>query len=309
MKKKWTLKNITDLSNKTIVITGGNSGIGFESAKAFVKKKANVVIACRSHSKGSEAKSKILNTYPDSRISVLELELMDFDSIRMFANKFLDKHNKLDVLLNNAGIMMAPYIRTKEGYETQMFTNHLGHFALTASLIDILKKTPGSRVVNVSSLAHKRGKLDFDNLMFQVRDGHTPLKAYARSKLANLLFTYELQRYFESNNFNSIALAAHPGLAQTELGRYIDKKLFFKILGPVFRMTVPQPSSGALPQIRACVDPGVKGGEFYGPAGFGELSGKPVIVKSSKESYDKESAKKLWLQSEKLSGFTFPSYN
>ncbi len=301
----WTLENIPDLSSKTIIVTGGNSGLGFESAKAFASKGAEVIIACRSKEKGEEAKDEIIKHTPYAKLKVMELDLMDNESVRMFASKFRSSHTQLNVLLNNAGIMMSPYQLTTDGFEHQMSTNYLGHFVLTALLMEILAKTPESRVVNVSSLAHKRGKMDFNNLLYQNIDGYSPFNAYARSKLSNLLFTYELQRYFELKAIDSIAMAAHPGVSQTELGRNIDKKLFFRILGPLLKVLVPSAEKGSLPQIRASTDPNVKGGEYYGPGGFMEMSGYPVLVKSNNNAHIEENAKKLWEENEKLTGIRY----
>jgi NAD(P)-dependent dehydrogenase (short-subunit alcohol dehydrogenase family) len=181
----------------------------------------------------------------------------------------------------------------------------LGHFALTGLLLPVLKNTPKSRVVNVSSMAHKQGKMDFSNLLFEKGNGYSPIKAYGRSKLANLLFTYELQRYFETNKINSISVAAHPGVSQTNLARHLEDKLFFKILYPIFKIMTQDAAAGALPQIRASVDPHVKPGEYYGPSGFNEMKGHPVKVQSNDRSHNLEDARKLWEVSEKLTGVKF----
>lgn len=303
--KNWGISNIPDLSNKTIIITGGNSGLGFEAAKAFTSKGAEVVISSRSLTKGEEAKKEILLNTTDAKITVMELDLCDFQSIRNFAAGIREKYKGIDVLLNNAGIMLAPYEITKDGFEIQMCTNHLGHFALTALLKDLIISNPGSRIVNVSSMAHKQGEMDFDDLFFQNKKGYSSMKAYCRSKLANLLFTYEIQRRFEAKDIKCIAVAAHPGVSQTNLSRFVEHKLIFKILEPLMRLIIQNSSMGALPLIRAAVDPGVKGGEYYGPGGFAEFSGHPVRVKSNKRSHNTEDAKKLWEMSEKACGINF----
>ena len=218
-KEKWTLDNMPDLTGKVIIVTGGNSGLGYESVKAIAGKGAEVIPTSRSSEKGETARAEILKSNPGGKIVVMELDLMEFASIKKFANSFKEKYDKLDILLNNAGIMTTPYFLTKDGLEAQNGTNHFGHFALTGQLLDLIKKTPGSRVVNVSSNAHKYGKMDFDNFLFENGDGYTPMKSYARSKLANLLFTYELQRAFIANDIESISAAAHPGASRTNLGR------------------------------------------------------------------------------------------
>ena len=302
-KEKWTTKNIPDLSGQVIIVTGGNSGLGYESVKAFAEKGAEVILASRNVGKGEEAKSKISNA--SGKIDVMELDLMDFESIKRFANSFKEKYERLDVLLNNAGIMTTPYFLTKDGLEAQNGTNHFGHFALTGRLLDTIKNTPNSRVINVSSNAHKWGKIDFDNLLFENGKDYSPMKSYSRSKLANLLFTYELQDQFEKNNIDCIVVAAHPGSSQTNLVRYIDGKVIFKIFKPLLMLMTQNQAQGALPQIRASVDPNVKGAEYYGPQGFGEMKGLPVKVRSNKSSHSKEDARLLWEVSEKLTGVSY----
>jgi NAD(P)-dependent dehydrogenase (short-subunit alcohol dehydrogenase family) len=305
MKENWTTENIPDLSGKVIIVTGGNSGLGFESVKVFTAKGAEVILASRSGEKGEKAKAEILQQHPEGNIKVAELDLADLDSVRRFSKNFQQNHNRLDVLLNNAGIMTTPYFKTKDGFEGQMGTNHLGHFALTGLLLPVLKNTPKSRVVNVSSMAHKQGKMDFSNLLFDNAKGYSPMKSYGRSKLSNLLFSYELQRFFESNKIDSISAVAHPGVSQTELFRYLDKKWYFKLVRPLFNALFQDGKMGALPQIRASVDPHVKGGEFYGPNGFMELKGYPVKVQSNSRSHNTEDARKLWEVSVRLTGVGF----
>lgn len=301
--EKWTLKNMDDLSEKVIIVTGGNSGLGFESVKAFAGKGASVVLASRNSQKGEEAKAAILEEYPTGKIEVLELDLMDLESVRTFVKQFEGKYDRLDVLLNNAGIMTTPYFNTKDGFEGQMGTNHLGHFALTAQLLNMIKSTPGSRVVNVSSSGHQFGKMDFENLLFEDGKGYSPMKSYGRSKLANLLFTYELERQFESSGIDAISVASHPGGSRTNLDRHVKGKFWFKLLWPIFRLTTMSQDQGALPQIRASVDAKVKGGQYYGP--HRNMTGYPVVVKSNQASHNKADARKLWDMSEELTGISF----
>jgi NAD(P)-dependent dehydrogenase (short-subunit alcohol dehydrogenase family) len=305
-KSKWTTADIPDLHGKVIIVTGGNSGLGYESVKAFAAKGAEVILTSRSREKGEVAKADILRSHPDGNIVVMELDLMDFASIRNFVKTFKAKYNKLDILLNNAGIMTTPYFLTKDGLEAQNGTNHFGHFALTGQLIDLIMKTPGSRVVNVSSSAHKYGKMDFDNLLFEDGKDYSPMKSYARSKLANLHFTYELQRQFEQHKIDSIAVAAHPGVSQTNLARYVEGKFWFRVLWPLFKLITQSQAQGALPQIRASVDPDVKGSDYFGPDGSREMKGFPVKVQSSKASHNMEDAGRLWEISEQLTGVVYP---
>lgn len=297
---KWNANHIPDLNGKVIIVTGGNSGLGLESVKAFARHGATVILASRSVGNGEQARKEILIETPGSKIAVMPLDLSDMASIRVFADDFKLKYNRLDVLLNNAGIMMAPYFQTRDAFEGQMGINHLGHFALTGLLMDKIKSTPYSRVVNVSSMAHKQGSMDFENLLFENGKGYNPISAYGRSKLANLLFTYELQRKFLDKKINSIAVAAHPGISKTNLSRYIENKLLFKILYPFFTLIFQDAAHGALPQIRASVDPGAKGGTYYGPDGFRELKGNVVLVKSNKASHSLSDARMLWEMSEEL---------
>lgn len=294
-----------DQSGKTVVVTGGNSGLGFETAKALAQKGADVVLACRSESKGEAAKTAILTEYPEAKVIVMALDLMDLSSIKSFAQMFTKNYSQLHILINNAGIMTSPYGLTKDGFESQMGTNHLGHFALTGLLLDTLVRTPNSRVVVVSSLAHRQWKISFDNTLFENAQGYNSMRAYARSKLANLLFTYELQRKFEAKGINNLVVAAHPGASFTNLGRHLEGKFLFKVLRPLIIKVLPTPKSGALPQLRAAVDTNVKGGEFYGLSGLMELSGYPVLVKSTKASHNAEDAQKLWTISEELTGVKY----
>jgi NAD(P)-dependent dehydrogenase (short-subunit alcohol dehydrogenase family) len=305
MKEKWTIDNISELKDKTIIVTGGNSGLGYESVKAFAMKGAEVILASRSKENGENSRDEILKEFPGATIKVMILDLGDLESVKGFASEFRKKYNRLDVLMNNAGIMMSPYFRTKDGFEGQMGINHLGHFALTGLLINILKKTPGSRVVNVSSNAHKRGEMDFNNLLFENGRDYNPIRAYGRSKLANLLFTYELQRRLERDNSNTLAVAAHPGVAMTNLVRYLENKLLLKLFFPMLKWLSQDQASGALPQIRASVDPNVKGGEYYGPDGRNEMKGHPVRVESNAASHDRKDAARLWEESERLTGVEY----
>jgi NAD(P)-dependent dehydrogenase (short-subunit alcohol dehydrogenase family) len=303
--RKWTLNDIPDQMGRVVVITGGNSGLGYETVRAFVQKGANVVLACRSINKGEIAKETILKQVPEGKIILMTLDLMDLASIRNFVEKFKQNFFRLDILINNAGIMASPYALTRDGFESQMGTNHLGHFALTGLLLDLIANTPNSRVVIVSSLAHKQWKINFTNSLSEYAHNYNSLRAYARSKLANLLFAYELQRRFEKNCYNSIAVAAHPGASYTNLGRHQEGKLLARILRPLIIKVLPSPHAGALPQIRAAADPCVKGGEYYGPSGFLQLAGHPVVVKSTKSSHNLEDAQKLWDISEELTGVKY----
>ena len=304
-RQNWTLNNIPDLTGKTIVVTGANTGLGYESVKVFAQNGANVVMACRSVEKGEMARKQLVRLFPSSIIQVMELDLADLKSIHNFALTFKQSHAHLDVLLNNAAVMLVPYSLTKDGFENQMGTNHLGHFALTGILLDILKKSPKSRVVNVSSLSHKQGMMDFDNLLFENGKDFSAMKAYGRSKLSNLLFTYELQRFFDTKGIDCISVAAHPGVTNKNKTSLREAKLLMKIYKLLLSEIIQSPSMGALPEIRASVDPNVKGGEYYGPGGMLELSGHPALVQPKQTAFNVEDARKLWEVSEKLTSVRY----
>lgn len=301
--EKWKVNNMTDLNGKVIIVTGGNSGLGYESVKAFAGKGARVILTSRDIKKGEAAKSDILKAYPEGNIEVMELDLMDLDSIRSFVSRFRETYDRLDVLMNNAGIMMTPYSITKDGFESQMGTNHLGHFAVTGLLLEHIKNTPRSRVVNVSSSGHRYGTMDFENLLFANGKDYSPMKAYGRSKLANLLFTYELQRHFEAHNIDAEALAAHPGGSRTNLDRYLKGKFWYYLLWPLAYLLTMDQAQGALSQIRTSVDTAAVGGQYYGP--HRNMTGYPVVVQSNKASHSREDALRLWEMSEELTGISF----
>lgn len=305
-KEQWTTEDIPDLSGKVIIVTGGNVGLGYESVKAFAEKGATTILASRSIERGETAKAEIEKGNTSGTIEVMKLDLADLEGIKGFVEEFKSRFDRLDVLLNNAGIMMSPYFKTKDGFEAQMGINHLGHFALTGQLLDLIKKTPGSRVVNVSSGAHKSGSMDFNNLLFEGGSGYAPMRAYGRSKLANLLFTYELQRRFENHNLDAISVASHPGFSRTDLARYMVKKFYVRLLFPLSHLFSQSAAMGALTQIRAAVDPGVRGGDYYGPKkGRSEMAGYPQLVESNAASHNKEDAQRLWEVSEKLTGICY----
>lgn len=258
--KKWTTGDIPDLTGKEIIVTGANSGIGYEAAKEFARKGAQTILACRNMAKARAALSQIQDELPNARANPAWLDLASLASIREFAAGFSEVHSRLDVLVNNAAILWGPYSRTEDGFESQFGTNHLGHFALTGLLVDLLLKTPGSRVVTVSSAGHRFGRMDFCNLMYDDGQGYSPTAAYGRSKLANLLFTYELQRRYEDIGADAIAVAAHPGIAITSLSRHLDSRWIIRVLRPLEPLIAQPAAMGARPTLRAATDPNVAGG-------------------------------------------------
>lgn len=305
MSENWTANNIPNLSGKVIIITGANSGIGYESAREFTRNGAEVIVASRDPNKANRAILKIQRDIPGAKLKFIELNLASLESIRKFAEEFKLNYNRLDILLNNAGIMLVPYGKTIDGFENTIGTNHLGHFALTGLLIDKLSETSGARVVNVASNAHYGGEMDFNNLLFENKSGYTPMNAYRRSKLANLLFTYELQRRFQSRGFDVVTLAAHPGISATSLANHLFFNLISWLIQPLMKMIFQSSAMGALPSLRAAVDPEALGGQYYGPAGKGERSGYPIVVDSNLASKNEKDARILWEISEELTGIKY----
>jgi len=305
MANKWTATDIPDLIGKVVIITGANSGIGYESTREFARKGAEVILASRDLLKAERAIQDIRKDIPEAKLKFIQVDLASLKSVRNFAYEFKESYNSLDILLNNAGIMLIPYGRTEDGFERTVGTNHLGHFALTGLLMERLKSTPGARVINVASNAHYGGVMDFEDLLFEKKGAYASMKAYGRSKLANLLFTYELQRRFQSKGYDVIALAAHPGISATELANHLFFNLISWLIQPAMKLVFQSSAMGALPSIRAAVDPEAQGGEYYGPDGKGERSGYPVIVDSNSASKNEEDARALWEISEELTGIKY----
>ncbi len=303
-KAEWTIEEITDLKGKIVVVTGANVGLGFESSKIYAQKNATVIMACRSLDKAEDAKRQILAEYPNSNLITLRLDLGSLKSIQSFVETFKKEFTRLDILLNNAGIMTVPYGKTEDGFELQNGVNHLGHFALTAQLFDVIKNTPNSRIVSVSSLAHKQGKIDFDNYLFENGD-YGKMKSYSRSKLSNLLFIYELDRRIKEKGYSVKALAAHPGTSSTELGRYLKSESSSNLFLRLALKFGQPPYLGCLPQVRASLDINAKSGQYYGPDSLTGMKGYPVLVKSNKLSHDLHDAKALWELSEQLTKTIF----
>jgi NAD(P)-dependent dehydrogenase (short-subunit alcohol dehydrogenase family) len=305
--RQWTAADIPDLTGKVVLVTGANSGIGFEAAKEFAHHGAHTVLACRSLENAEAALGQLQAELPAAAAEIMLLDLASLDSVKGFAAEFTEQNHRLDVLVNNAGIMMNPYARTSDGFESQFGTNHLGHFALTGLLFDRLLTTPNSRVVTVSSGGHRMGKMDFENLMFE-QGGYSPARAYGRSKLANLLFTYELHRRLNAVGADVKALAAHPGGSDTNLGRHLEDRPFFKLWGPMMSRFAQSAAMGALPTLRAAVDPEAVGGQYFGPGGWLEQRGHPVLVASNDASHDETDARRLWAVSAELTGVHFTAF-
>jgi NAD(P)-dependent dehydrogenase (short-subunit alcohol dehydrogenase family) len=299
----WTTADIPDQTGRLAVVTGSNTGLGLATAEALAGAGAEVVMAVRNLDKGEAARAQILDTHPDAKILLQPLDLASLDSVRTAADELLAHHDHLDLLINNAGLMYSKWQTTSDGFEMQMGVNHLGHFALTNLLLDRMMATEGSRVVNLSSVGH-RIKSTLDPAAMMSGEKYDRIAAYGRSKLANLLFTYELQRRLTAAASTTAALVAHPGVSATELGRESPGVVQLSIkLGKPFLQSA---AKGALPQLRAATDPDAVGGEYYGPDGFMEWRGNPIVVTSSERSHDAELQLALWTESERLTGVTSP---
>jgi len=296
-KRGWSAEDIGDQTGRVAIVTGANSGIGFETARILAEKGAKVVMACRNLDKANPKAEEIRAAHPGADVTVMQLDLADLESVKRFADAFLAEHDRLDLLINNAGIMVPPYGKTAQGFETQIGVNHLGHFALTARLLDLVLKTPGARVVTVSSVAHKMGKIRFSDMNWERR--YNRQAAYGQSKLANLLFTYELARRLEAAGKDTLAVAAHPGWTETALQ---DNAAAVKFMNRFFAQ---EPEMGALPTLYAAVEPSVHNAEYIGPSGLLELQGPPKKVPSTARSHDSDLARRLWEVSETMTGVQY----
>lgn len=296
----WTEADAPDQSGRVAVVTGANSGLGLVTARMLASKGATVVMACRNVDKAEAAAEEVRAAAGDpDQVIVEQLDLAALASIRDAAGRLTKQHARIDLLINNAGVMLTPPQKTADGFEMQLGTNHLGHFALTGLLLGALRGVAGSRVVTVSSNGHKLGaRIHFDDL--QLERSYGRLKAYAQSKLANLLFTFELERRLRSAGAETVALAAHPGSTQTELTRYIPG-----VLRRFEGLATQSAEVGALPQVRAAIDPDATGGDYWGPGGFMELIGHPIRVRANRFARDEEVARRLWEVSEELTGVTY----
>ena len=303
---RWTARDIPDQHGRTAVITGANTGIGFETAKALALRGASVVLAVRDVGRGKRAAEDITLAVPAARVRVQRLDLGSLASIRAAAGELRDSCARIDLLINNAGVMYTPYRTTVDGHELQFGTNHLGHFALTGLLLDLLPASPAARVVTVASAGHRMGgPIDLDDLDWHRRP-YDRTAAYGHSKLANLMFTYELQRRLPASG--PIAVAAHPGGADTGGSRSAmshSSPLTRAAFAAIRPLLLQSPERGALPVLRAATDPEVAGGEYYGPRGFQQSKGLPKAVRSSPQSYDASLQRRLWTLSEELTGVTF----
>ncbi|MFC0436332.1 oxidoreductase [Kutzneria buriramensis] len=288
---RWTTADMPDQSGRVAVVTGANTGVGLATARALAKAGATVVLACRDRDRADAAAA-------DTGGEPVLVDLGSLDSVRAGAEQIVAAHPRVDLLINNAGVMMTPRGRTQDGFELQIGINHLGHFALTGLLLPAMLGAPGSRVVTVSSNAHRAGEINFDDL--NSRDRYRPMAAYAQSKLANLLFAYELQRRLAAAKAMTISVAVHPGSARTELARDTPRAVRTVMASPLMSWMVQESDQAALPTLRAATDPAVRGGDYYGPDGWNGFKGHPVRTASALRSHDAAVARRLWEKSERL---------
>jgi NAD(P)-dependent dehydrogenase (short-subunit alcohol dehydrogenase family) len=292
--------DVPDQSGKTILVTGANTGIGYDAARVLAQRGARVLLGCRSEEKAVEAIDKIKGLHADADVSWVPLDLASLKSIAAAAD-IVKQESRLDALVNNAGVMVPPKMETEDGFELQFGVNHLGHFALTGHLIDMLKDQPGARIVNVSSLAHKNGRIIYDDI--PATKNYNRMERYSMSKFANILFTHELQRRLEAAGSPAISVACHPGGSMTELGRHIPPLL--AVLFLPLSLIMNSSAEGALPTLLATTGADVQGGDYYGPMRMGEMRHSAHKVDTIPASKDTEDARKLWDISTELTGVSY----
>lgn len=298
----FSLDKIPSQKGKIAVVTGANTGLGYETALGLASKDCKVIMACRNKDKAEKAMAKIRKEVPDANLEFIKLDLNSLKSVRDFAKAYKEKYDRLDLLINNAGLMIPPLMRTEDGFESQFGVNHLGHFLLTNELFSVIKQTENARVVSLSSIAHKNGRIYFDDPNWE--KSYSRSDAYNQSKVACLMFAYELQRRLNDSRSTVISVAAHPGVSDTELGRYIPKVLYY-LFKPITPLFTHHPKEAAKPTLMAALDENVKGGDYYGPQGFNEMKGDPGKARSTGYSKKRDEAAKLWELSEKLTGQEF----
>jgi NAD(P)-dependent dehydrogenase (short-subunit alcohol dehydrogenase family) len=293
----FNFDNIPSQKGRIAVVTGANAGIGYETALAFARKDLKVVMACRSPEKAEKARLQILREVPGAELEIMELDLSRMRSVRSFSEEYQHRYDRLDLLINNAGVMVAPKTTTEDGFELHIATNYLGHFLLTGLLLGPILQTPGSRVVSLSSTAHKTGRINLDD--FHGSRRYYSFFAYSQSKLACLMFAYELQRRLERQGASTISTAAHPGTSYTDIVRNFP--YWIRYLAPPFAPLITHPpKQAAEPTLLAALGEGLRGGEYFGPDGWLEFKGRPRQVDSTRASKDPEMAKRLWALSEEL---------
>ncbi len=295
----FTDADVPDQGGRIFFVTGANTGLGFEASRVLAWRGARVLLGCRDRGKAESALERIRDDHPDADVAVVDLDLGDLESVRAAA-QVVARERRLDGLINNAGIMMVPYARTKDGFESQFGVNHLGHFALTGHLLPLLESTDGARIVNTSSNAHRTGEIDWDDL--GAEKSYSPTRRYGMTKLANLLFSLELNTRLAARDSRTIAVTAHPGAADTELARHLK---WVEILKPVLRPFFNTTLQGAWPTLMGATWPEAERNQYFGPAGFGQVAGPARVVRGNARSRDPERARRLWDVSEELTGVRY----
>jgi NAD(P)-dependent dehydrogenase (short-subunit alcohol dehydrogenase family) len=301
---RWTAADVPDQSGRTALVTGANAGIGYETARILAERGARVLLACRDQGRTDEAMRRIRAAAPRARLEAIRLDLASLASVREAAQAVRAATDRIDLLINNAGVMRPPHGLTKDGFELQFGINHLGHFAFTAQVLPLLWHVPGSRVVAVSSIAHKNGSIHFEARNFDP-EPYDSGTGYTQSKLANLLFAFELNRRLAAAGAETVALGAHPGAVLTALPRYMPFGMRTAVRTVVFTLGQRNVSIGALPSLRAATDPHARGGEYYGPNGRAEFRGDPVLLPPAPAALDEAVAERLWRASERLADVSF----
>lgn len=298
----FNIDNTSSQNGRIAIVTGANVGLGYQTTLALAKTGMKVVMACRDLNKAEQATNEIRLQVASADLEIMQLDLGSLKSVREFAEAYIQKYNRLDLLINNAGIMIPPFSKTEDGFESQMGVNYFSHFLLTNLLFPVIANTKNARIISLSSIAHERGVIDFDNL--HAEKGYSKMKAYQQSKLACLMFAIELQRRIEAAGCNVVSLAAHPGVSNTNLGRHIPK-LAMMLIWPFLSLFTHEPPKAALPTLMAALDSNVSGGDYFGPLGYKGMKGKPGKVKPKPHAFDIDVAKKLWTVSEELTGKQF----
>ncbi len=294
----WTIQAAASQNGHLAIVTGANTGLGYDTALALAGKGCAVVLACRNMDKARKARLEILKPFPKATIECLSLDLSSQQSVRAFVTAFTENYDKLDLLINNAGIMMPPFSLSEDGFESQLAANYLGHFALTGLLLPLLTRTPNSRIVSLSSLAHNWGGIRFDDINFA--RGYNKRAAYGQSKLACLMFAYELNRRLRATGSKTLSVAAHPGVAATNLAQH-----FPRFMSALFPLVGQSAANGALPTLYAALGEDIEGGDYCGPQSLQQMRGAPIKVGSNKASRDEAAAARLWALSEQLTGVRY----
>lgn len=300
----FNMDDVASQSGRIAIVTGANSGLGYETALALAKKELNVIMACRSHDKAETAKQQILAQVPNAKLDILLLDLCRLSSVRRAADEFRQKYEKLDILINNAGIMYPDYAKTEDGFESQMAANCFGHFLFTSLLIDLFPDSPASRITWLSSSAHKSGKINFDDLNFEKQ--YSKFASYGQSKLTTLIYALELDRRLKKAGKKVKSNSAHPGGAYTNLSRNMSRWLLAMMKYTILPFITQSAADGALPILEAALSPLAEGGQYYGPQGFLEMTGPSGVASIAKQALDLDISKQLWQTSERLTGASMP---